>query len=180
MKTLAKWSVDDYHRMIQAGILRDRRVELLAGEIVEMSPETPIHYSTAKRGAKYLEELLLGRADVRFNGPITLSNSEPEPDIAIVRLPESAYNNRHPRPEDIFWIVEVAKTSLKKDLELKAAIYANANIQEYWVLNLSSKQIIVFRYPQNGQYTSEETIGEGAVIPLAFSDVQVSVERLLV
>ncbi len=112
MKTLAKWSVHDYHQMIQAGILRDRRVELLAGEIVEMSPESPIHYSTAKRGAKYLEELLIDKADVRFNGPITLSNSEPEPDIAIVRLPESAYNHRHPQPEDIFWIVEVAKTSL--------------------------------------------------------------------
>ena len=81
----------------------------------EMSPETPIHYTTAKRGAKYLEELLLDRADVRFNGPITLSVSEPEPDIAIVRLPESSYNDRHPNSKDIFWIVEVAKTSLKKD-----------------------------------------------------------------
>jgi Uma2 family endonuclease len=114
MKTLAKWSVDDYHRMIEAGILRDRRVELLAGEIVEMSPETPIHYNTAKRGAKYLEELLAGKADIRFNEPITLLDSEPEPDIAIVRLPESAYNDRHPEPDDIFWVVEVAKTSLKK------------------------------------------------------------------
>lgn len=66
MKTLAKWSVDDYHRMIEAGILRDRRVELLAGEIVEMTPETPIHYSTAKRGVKYLEQLLIGKADVHF------------------------------------------------------------------------------------------------------------------
>ena len=55
MKTLAKWSVNDYHRMIEAGILRDRRVELLAGEIIEMSPETPIHYSTVKRNTKYLE-----------------------------------------------------------------------------------------------------------------------------
>jgi Uma2 family endonuclease len=179
MKTLAKWSVDDYHRMIQAGILRDRRVELLAGEIVEMSPETPIHYSTAKRGAKYLEELLIGKADIRFNGPITLSNSEPEPDIAIVRLPESTYNYRHPQPEDIFWIVEVAKTSLQKDLELKASIYATADIQEYWVLNLNGKQIIVFRYPQNGRYTFTETIGEGIITPLAFSDIQVSVERLV-
>ena len=71
MKTLAKWSVDDYHRMVEAGILRGRHVELLAGEIVEMSPETPIHYTTAKLGAKYLEELLPGKADVRFNGPIT-------------------------------------------------------------------------------------------------------------
>jgi Uma2 family endonuclease len=179
MKTLVKWSVDDYHQMIQAGILRDRRVELLAGEIVEMSPETPIHYNTVKRGTKYLEELLIGLADVRFNGSVTLSNSEPEPDIAIVRLPESAYNERHPQPQDIFWIIEVAKTSLRKDLELKTSIYACTNIPEYWVLNLSTKQITVFRYPQNGEYTSVQTIGEGNITPLAFSAIQVSVTRLL-
>lgn len=180
MKTPAvKWSVDDYHRMIEAGILSDRRVELLVGEVVEMIPETPIHYNTVKRGAKYLEELLADRADVRFNGPITLSNSEPEPDIAIVRLPESAYNDRHPKPQDIFWIIEAAKTSLEKDLNLKALIYATAEIQEYWVLDLTAKQITLFRNPQNGQYTTEQTIEEGAIIPLAFPCIPVSVERLL-
>lgn len=178
MKTLAKWSVDDYHRMIEAGILRDRRVELLAGEIVEMSPETPIHYNTAKRGARYLEELLTGRADVRFNGPITLLDSEPEPDIAIVRLPESIYNNRHPEPEAIFWVIEVANTSLKKDLDLKGSIYATAEIQEYWILDISSKRLIVFREPQNGQYVIEQTFVQGEVIPLAFPDVRVLIERL--
>lgn len=98
--------------MIEAGILHNRSVELLAGEIVEMSPETPIRYTTAKRGAKYLEELLSDKANVRFNDPITLANSEPEPDIAVVRLPESAYNDRHPNSQDIFWIVEVAKKRL--------------------------------------------------------------------
>ncbi|WP_392483097.1 Uma2 family endonuclease [Nostoc sp. C110] len=179
MKTLAKWSVDDYHRMVEAGILHGRHLELLAGEIVEISPETPIHYTTAKRGAKYLEELLLGKADVRFNGPITLSDSEPEPDIAIVRLPESSYSDRHPAPQDIFWIVEVAKTSLNKDLEIKAAIYATAEIQEYWVLNLSAKQMIVFRNPQNGKYVEEYTLTQGTVTPLAFADISVSVQRLL-
>jgi Uma2 family endonuclease len=179
MKTLAKWSIDDYHHMVEAGILRGRHVELLGGEIVEMSPETPIHYTTAKRAAKYLAELLSGKADVRFNGPITLSDSEPEPDLAIVRLPESAYNDRHPAPKDIFWIVEVAKTSLKKDLEIKLAIYATAGIQEYWVLDLLTKQVIVFRNPQGGKYIEEYTIAEGTIAPLAFADVSVSVKRLL-
>ncbi|MBW4619745.1 MAG: Uma2 family endonuclease [Cyanosarcina radialis HA8281-LM2] len=179
MKTLAKWSVDEYHCMIEAGILRDRHVELLAGEIVEMSPETPIHYTTAKRGAKYLEELLLGKADVRFNGPITLSDSEPEPDMAIVRLPESSYSDRHPAPQDIFWIVEVAKTSLKKDLDVKTAIYATARIQEYWILDLSAKQIIIFRNSQDGKYVEEYSLKEGAIAPLAFPNVLVSVNRLL-
>lgn len=180
MKTLAKWSVDDYHRMVEAGILSDRYVELLAGEIVEMSPETPLHYATAKRGAKYLEDLLQGKADVRFNGPITLTDSEPEPDIAIVRLPESAYLQRHPQPEDIFWIVEVAHSSLKKDLEIKAAIYAAAGIPEYWVLSLSTRQINVFRHPQAEAYTERQIFQAGTITPLAFADVAVSIERLLV
>ena len=179
MKTLAKWSVEEYHRMIEAGILHGRSVELLAGEIVEMSPETPIHYTTAKRGAKYLEELLSSKADVRFNGPITLADSEPEPDIAVVRLPESAYSDRHPNPQDIFWIIEVAKTSLKRDLEVKTAIYAMAAIQEYWVLDLSAKQVIVFRNPQADKYIEEFIIAEGTITSLAFPDVLVSVKRLL-
>ncbi|MBD2056216.1 Uma2 family endonuclease [Oculatella sp. FACHB-28] len=179
MKTLAKWSIDDYHRMVEAGILQGRHVELLAGEIVEMSPETPIHYTTAKRGAKYLEELLSGKADVRFNGPITLADSEPEPDIAIVRLPESTYRDRHPAPPDIFWVVEVAQTSLKKDLEIKSAIYAMAEILEYWVLDLSTKQVIVFRNPQAGRYVEEFTMGEGVIAPLSFENVLVSVKRLV-
>lgn len=178
MKTLAKWSIDDYHQMIEAGILRERNVELLDGEIVEMSPETPIHYTTAKRGSKYLETLLEGKADVRFNGPITLSNSEPEPDIAIVRLPESSYSNRHPNPQDIFWIIEVAKTSLKKDLETKLTIYATDEIQEYWIIDLSTKQIIVFRNPQKGKYFQQFKTAKRTITPLAFPDIQVAVEQL--
>ncbi|MBC6473827.1 MAG: Uma2 family endonuclease [Hormoscilla sp. GM102CHS1] len=179
MKTLIKWSVEDYHYMIETGLLSDRPVELLAGEIVEMSPETPIHYSTAKESSKYLERLLEAVAEVRFNGPITLADSEPEPDIAIVRLPASAYKQRHPQADDIFWIVEVAKTSLKKDLELKSTIYARAGIQEYWVLDLSAKQMVVFRNPQNGKYSTKQTLTGGKVTPLAFGEIQVSIERLL-
>lgn len=179
MKTLAQWSVDDYHRMIEAGILCDRHVELLASEIIEMTPETPIHYNTAKRGTKYLEELLKGKAEVRFNGPITLSTSEPEPDITIVSLPESKYNYRHPYPEDIYWLIEVAQTSLKKDLEIKSAIYAAAKIPEYWILNLVEQNIIILREPQNDKYTLEQTISTGIITPLAFPNIQVSGERLL-
>lgn len=164
--------------MIAAGILQGRQVELLAGEIVEMSPETPLHYSTAKRGAKYLEALLTGKAEVRFNGPITLAQSEPEPDIALVRLPDSLYVERHPGPQDVFWLVEFTKTSLKKNLEVKAAIYAAAEIREYWVLDLALKRLIQFREPQQGQYCQETVLSAGAVAPLAFPEVQVAVERL--
>lgn len=179
MKTLAKWSVNDYHRMIIAGILRDRRVELLAGDIAGMSPATPIRYTTTKRAAKYLEELLAGRAEVRFNGPITLADSEPEPDISIVRLSEFTYADRHPSAQDIFWLIEVANTSLKTDVEIKAQIYAQAAIQDYWVVVLVNRQVMVFRNPQAGQYTEINAIAQGTMIPLAFNDVSVSVEQLL-
>lgn len=179
MKTLAKWSVEDYHQMIDAGILRDRNVELLTGEIVEMIPKTPLHYYTAKQGTEYLQTVLANQAHVRFNGPITLSDSEPEPDIAIVRLPKSMYKDHHPYAEDIFWIIEVAKSSLKKDLELKLSIYAQAQIQEYWVLDLSQKQLIIFREPENNTYLSQKSINQGMINPLAFPNIEISVERLL-
>lgn len=179
MKTLAKWSVEDYHRMVEAGILCDRNVELLRGEIVEMSPESPIHYNKTKRGVEYLATLLTGKADIRFNGPITLSDSEPEPDIAIVRPPESRYDNHHPYAEDIYWLIEVAKSSLKKDLELKLPIYAQAQIQEYWVLDLSQKQLIVFKNPDNNNYLNQQVLTQGIITPLAFPDAQISVERLV-
>ncbi|VXD25534.1 Uma2 family endonuclease [Planktothrix paucivesiculata] len=179
MKTLAKWSVEDYHQMIDAGILCDRKVEVLAGEIVEMSPESPIHYNKTKRGVEYLATLLTGKADIRFNGPISLSDSELEPDIAIVQPPESRYDHHHPYAEDIFWIIEVAKSSLKKDLELKLSISAQAEIQEYWVLDLSQKQLIIFRNPENNTYLSQKIIDQGNIIPLAFPDMEISVERLL-
>ncbi len=123
-----------------------------------MSPETPLYYNTTKRGVKYLEKLLKGKAEIRFNGAITLQDSEPEPDIAIVKLPESKYNEHHPYPEDIYWLIEVANTSLKKDLEFKKSIYAAANIQEYWVLDLVGKQINVFCNPQKSDYLDYQAL----------------------
>jgi Uma2 family endonuclease len=180
VKALAKWSISDYHRMVECGLLCDRRVELLRGDIVEISPESPIHYATAKHGSKYLETLLAGRADVRFNGPITLADSEPEPDIAVVRLPESAYFERHPLAADIYWIVEVAKSSLKTDRDIKADIYAIAGIPEYWLLDLVGQCLTVFRTPQAGRYTEEQSLQMGAIAPLAFPNIKISIERLLI
>jgi Uma2 family endonuclease len=179
VKTLLKWTVEDYHQMIEAGILADRRVELLEGEIVEMSPEDAIHYAIGDSGTDYLKELLGQRAYVRLDGPITLGESEPEPDIAIVRPPRSLYFNHHPGPADIFWLIEVANTSLDKDLSDKQRIYASAGIPEYWIINLQVPQLIVFREPRGTDYQTRMTFTDGIVYPLAFPDVAVSVERLL-
>ncbi|NER23738.1 MAG: Uma2 family endonuclease [Symploca sp. SIO1C2] len=179
MKTLTRWAVEDYHQMIEAGILRNRAVELLAGEVIEMSPEKLSHTFYGEELADYLRVNLTGKALIREARPITLANSEPEPDIAVVKPPRERYRFCHPQPEDIFWLIEISDSTLAKDVQLKSAIYAEAGIQEYWVLNLQQKQLIVFRSPQGKKYLSQQIITQGIVSPLAFPEVEVSVERLL-
>ncbi len=137
MYSVAKWSVEDYHKMIEAGILSDRPVELISGEILEMSPEDPFHHYFNSSIVKYLRSLLGTQAVISEGHPITLVDSEPEPDIAIVRSPFSLYLNHHPYPEDIYWLIEISNTSLSKNLGAKKTIYASANIQEYWVIDLN-------------------------------------------
>ncbi|MBE9235962.1 Uma2 family endonuclease [Anabaena aphanizomenioides LEGE 00250] len=179
MKTLVKWTTLDYHKMIESGILKGRQCELIDGEVVEMSPELPQHYNTAKRSVSYLENILKGKADVRFNGPITLSNSEPEPDIAIVKLPESKYDQHHPYADDIFWVIEVANTSLIKDSSIKRKIYAEAEIAEYWIINLQTQELIVFRQPEQGDYLCEIKWEKPIINPFAFPGIDIFISHLL-
>ncbi|MUL34911.1 Uma2 family endonuclease [Gloeocapsopsis dulcis] len=178
METLAKWTVDDYHQMIASGILDNRRVELLAGEIHEMTPEAPLHTFCGGSLADYFRDRLNRQALVREARPITLTNSsEPEPDIAIVRGSWSDYRDRHPGANDIL-VVEISNSSLTKDLEQKQPIYAAAGIQEYWILDLTTLQLIVFRDPQGNVYQSRQDIKTGIVSPLGFPEITISVEQL--
>jgi Uma2 family endonuclease len=178
--TTAKWTLDEYHRLIEGGFLDDKQVELLNGEIVEMAPEGIPHASLSSDAADYLRALLGDRAKVREGKPITLpNNSEPEPDIAIVRMPSSIYRSHHPYPEDIFWLIEFSDSSLTKDLQVKTKTYANAGIQEYWVLNLKEMKLIAFQSPSSEGYQSEQTFTQGSIQPIAFPDISVSMQQLL-
>lgn len=179
MISLVKWSVEDYHQMIKSGILANRHVELIAGDIIEMSPEGPLHASRIRRGANYLRDILVNLALVSEAHPITLANSEPEPDLAIVRLPESRYDASHPQAEDIFWLIEIADATLSKDLNEKKRIYAAAGINEYWVMNLKANLLTVFRQLINNDYSVRMELNAGTISPLAFPQIQVSVARML-
>lgn len=175
-----KWSLEDYHRMIEAGILHERHVELIKGEIVEMAPEGEIHAYSSHEAGEYLSDLLGRRASVRQAKPITLPNdSEPEPDLAIVQRIGREYRLHHPYPENIFWLVEYSQSSLSKNLETKSSVYAEVGISEYWVIDLKQLHLVVFRSPQNGKYTSKSTFVSGTIQPIAFSDVVVSVSSIL-
>ncbi|QHG19535.1 Uma2 family endonuclease [Nostoc sp. ATCC 53789] len=177
---VAKWTIDEYHRMIDAGILSDRKVELLKGEIVEMSPEGEPHPYCSDEAGEYLAKLLAERAKIREAKPITLLNdSEPEPDIAIVQRLGREYREHHPYPENIFWLIEYANSSLEKDLEIKSKIYAEAGILEYWVVNLKKLHLVVFREILDGEYATKLTLTAGTIQPLAFPDISVAVEQII-
>lgn len=179
MKTVAKWSVEEYHDMIEKGILSNRSVELIAGEIWSMSPEGPLHHSLNWEIADYLRDLLAGVALVSEAHPITLADSEPEPDIAVVRLPRSQYRYRHPMTEDIYWLVEISDTTLDYDLGTKKKAYARGRISEYWTVDTNNKLIRVFQQPQGDDYQVSQDYKQGIITPLAFPNLQIPVERLL-
>ena len=179
MTTLAKWSIKDYHQMIKASILSDRHVELLAGEIIEMGPEGPLHRKFNDSIAEYLRDKLRDRAKIYEAHPITLPDSEPEPDISIVKLPVSLYDNCHPSSAQIYLLIEISDTTLEKDLEEKRIIYAHAGILEYWVIDLKNQQLIVFQKPLGEDYQIKQAYHQGTIRMVAFQDLELSVERLL-
>ena len=179
MSALVKWSIDDYHLMIESGVLKNRSVELLEGEIIEVSPESPLHRFTNDSVAEYLRGLLQGKAKVFESHPITLDNSEPEPDISIVRLPNSNYRDHHPYPEDIYWLIEISNTTLEDDLNKKKKIYARAGINEYWIVDLKNTELIVFRGAFENDYKTKNTFNDGAIAPIPFPNIKITVNTLL-
>jgi Uma2 family endonuclease len=176
-----KITLDQYHRMVDAGVWDDCHVELLNGVVVEMSPEGMPHASRSTTTGEYLSDMFGRQVQIRDGHPITLpSGSEPEPDIAIVQRVEDNYLSHHPYPENIFWIIEYSNSSLDKDLGVKADIYASEDIPEYWVINLKQNILIVFRDPVDGKYQSRQEFTTGTLCPLAFPDVAIEVARLLI
>jgi Uma2 family endonuclease len=178
---LKRWTVEEYHRMITAGILTaDDRVELLEGQIIEIVPQDPPHASVTDETTDELKALLRGRAKVRSQFPITLApNSEPEPDIAVVRIDERRYYDRHPNPDDIYLLIEVADSTLSKDRNRKAKVYAKANILEYWILDVNERQVFVFREPQGEIYQSEQILTAAASLsPVAFPEITIEFQKL--
>ena len=179
--TLAKWTIEEYQRMVATGCLTDRHVELLNGTIVEMSPEGPEHAGGSTSTRDYLSDLLGKQVMVRDAKPITLpeSGSEPEPDIAVVKRRENYYRDRHPYPDEIFLLIEFSNSSLQKDLGEKRDAYAAAGILEYWVVDLRASKVIVFRQPVDGIYQTREELSVGNITPVAFPSTAIKVKHLL-
>ncbi len=179
--SLKKWSVEDYHRMIEFGILTPAdQVELLEGVIVQLNPQRSPHAATTQCASDYLREMLRGEVIVRVQLPITLPpDSEPEPEIAIVRLERRKYLDHHPQPDDILFLAEVADSTLNEDRTRKAKLYAKASICEYWVIDVNKRQVLGFRQSDGDRYTEEFVLRANDSIELvAFPEILILVSQL--
>ncbi len=176
-----RFTREHYDRMIEAGVLtKEDRVELLDGEIVSVSPIGPYHSSLLDRLTEFFIESAGGRYSCRVQGPLALSDSsEPEPDLMLLRRARDRYRHRHPEPSDVLMLIEVAQTSLARDLGSKLALYAAANIAEYWVVDADLRRVIVHRVPSAGVYTDVQTFAAPEKIaPQAFTDTVVDLAEL--
>ena len=177
-----RFSVDEYHRMAEAGILgEDDRVELLEGEIVEMAPIGNRHATCVRKLLAFFAEKLRGRAIVDVQDPVRLDErSEPQPDVTLLAWREDWYAAAHPGPGDALLVVEVADTSAAWDLRRKVPLYARAGVAEVWVVDLAAGAVHIYRAPAGGAYAEVGRLGPGDVLaPAAFPDAAVDVAFLL-
>ncbi len=176
-----RFTVDDYYKMAEAGILTDdERVELLNGEIVEMSPIGSRHASSVNM-LNYLLITLLGtRAWVSIQNPLRLNGqAEPEPDVLLVRWRDDLYESEHPTPQDVLLLIEVADSTLASDRNEKLPMYAQAEIPECWIVNLSDGVVEIYTDPAGEEYLTRQVFEAGAsVSPSAFPDVSIPVDRI--
>jgi Uma2 family endonuclease len=184
---LIHWTRDDYYRLAEAGVFEGRRVELIKGQIYEMSPQKSKHTLGVTRGDRILSAVFepLG-CYVRAQFPLELgADSDPEPDLAVVTGQPEDYADAHPTTAAL--IVEVADTSLEMDRGRKASLYASAGIAEYWIVNLVGRQLEVYRdpapdpdQPYGCGYASVTIHTRGEVVsPLAAPGAAVAVADLL-
>lgn len=182
MLTKHRFTVDDYHRMGETGVLKpDARVELLDGEIIDMAPIGPFHGGSTNRLNDFFTRLAKGRWVVSVQNPVRLSeHSEPQPDLMLLKPVPDYYTSRLPGPEDVFLLIEVADTTLMLDRDRKLPAYGRAGIREVWILNLSERALEVYREPHFAGYGSRTVLREGdQARPLAFPDAVVEVANLL-
>ncbi len=177
----AKITVAQYEQMGETGFLQaDERVELLGGNIVDMSPIGRRHAAFVSRLHQIFNDVLTKKIIIWAQNPVILDDySEPEPDLVILKAKADFYESAKPIAEDVFLLVEISDSTLAKDRNIKIPLYAEANIQEVWLVNLNEDMVEVYRHPAGDKYNSFNTykLGDNLSI-LAFPDVQITVDQI--
>jgi Uma2 family endonuclease len=172
----------EYHRMAQVGILPpDDRVELIEGEVVEMSPIGSRHAACVARINAMFSRKLAKRAIVWVQNPLALGmRTEVQPDVALLRRRDDFFATQHPGPKDVLLVVEVSETSVAPDRSIKVPLYASRGVREVWLVDLKAASIEVFRQPALRQYRHCSRVGRGErLAPSAFPRSALSVSEML-
>jgi Uma2 family endonuclease len=177
-----RFSVDQYDRMIEMGILgKDDRVELLRGEVVPKMANNPPHAGVTKRLIRLIGPQVQGRAILGVQDPVRLNDSQPEPDVSVLHPSSDDCGTSHPTPADVLMLIEVSDSSLDRDLDLKAPLYAETGIVEYWIVNLDGQAVLVHRGPRpDGTWAAVTTHARGETLAVtALPGVAVAVADVL-
>ena len=172
---------EEYHRMAEVGILKPTdRVELIQGEIIEMSPPGRRHIAFVNNLNRLLVRRLGDRAIVSVQNPVVLTeDTEPQPDLAICRVRPVPYKEREPHADDVVLLIEVADTSLRYDRSTKVRLYAGAGVPEYWLVDCTAESVEVFRTPGAEGYRDVGRVaGEGSLTVEAFPDVVLTIAEI--
>jgi Uma2 family endonuclease len=160
---ITRYSVDDYEEMIRLGALTENdRVELIRGEIVAKMPIGDRHLVTVNRLNRLYNRRLGDLVIVSIQNPVRLDDSEPEPDVSLLRPREDEYASGKPRAADVLLLIEVSDSSLDYDRDVKKPLYAESGITEFWIVNLVDECLEVYRNPQpDGTYQEERVLKRG-------------------
>jgi Uma2 family endonuclease len=175
-----RWTREEYERLVEQGFFHpEERIELVDGDIYEMTPQTSLHTTGVRAADMALRPIFAEGYDIRCQFPLALGlDSEPEPDIAVVPGTWENYVDSHPTSAVL--IVEIADSSLLYDRKRKVPLYARAGIPEYWLVNLVKRCLEVFRNPQDGAYTVHRVLHDGdSIAPLARPEAAIPVASLL-
>ena len=184
--TPKRFTVEDYHRLIELGFLTEQdRVELIKGELMQMVAKGTLHTVCNTRLFRELAILLQKQAIVRGQEPIILpASSEPEPDLVIARYRPDDYLTGHPQPADILLLVEIADTTLKYDQQVKLPLYAEFEISDYWIFNLTARCLEAYTQPYqdlqgNFGYANKHIFLPNAVVNLpSFPDLSIDLSKV--
>lgn len=174
-------NVKEYYSMYQAGILKETdRVELIHGEIIEMSPIGSKHAAAVSKLNNFLKDIIKEAALINVQNPIQINDlNEPEPDLIILKPKDNYYADAHPKPADTFVIIEVSDSTYDYDKQIKLPLYASAGIPEFWLINLNKNEIEVHRHPDKDVNKKIEIARSGDQIDLAFCNKSIAVNQLL-
>lgn len=172
----------EFYKMAEAGILtEDDRVELIEGELIDMSPMGPLHAGVADLLEELLRTALVQAVTIRSQKPLHLSDEiELEPDIVLVERSDDHYRQAHPTADNAYLVIEVSEASLRKDKEVKIPLYARYSIPEVWIVNLVQRCLEIYRqpWPAESRYRQVLTYTQGSVTPERFPTVRVDVGLL--